>query len=331
PRRSSKRASPMDRRAFLQSTAALGVAALAADAEPAPTAHPIVDTHQHLWDRSRFTLPWLADAPETLRRNYLPADYREATRGLDVQKAVYMEVDVTPAQKMAEVDYVVGLGHEQDNPTRGAVVGAVVATDGFADYVRRVAAHKPFVKGMRQVLHVPATPAGTCLAAAFVRGIRLLGENGLSFDLCLRPADLGDAIRLSEQAADTKFILDHCGNADPRAFRRGAENPAHDPAAWRRSIDGLARRPNVVCKISGLINRFPSGFTADDLAPVVDHCLDAFGPDRVVFGGDWPVCLTGGSYRQWVEALRQIVSRRPAEDQRKLWAGNARRLYRLDA
>ena len=322
----------MDRRTFLQSTAAVAVTALETDAQtPAPTAHPIVDTHQHLWDTTRFTLPWLEGAPETLRHNYLPADYRTATAGLDVQRAVYMEVDVAANQKMAEVEYVVGLGREANNPTRGAVVGGVIAADDFADYVRRVAAHKPFVKGVRQVLHAPSTPAGTCLGAAFVRGVRLLGENGLSFDLCMRPAELGDAIRLSEQAPDTRFILDHCGNADPRAFRRGAENPAHDPAAWRRSIDGLARRTNVICKISGLINRFPSGFTADDLAPVVDHCLDAFGADRVVFGGDWPVCLTGGTYRQWVEALRQIVARRPAEDQRKLWADNARRLYRLDA
>ena len=322
----------MNRRVFLQSAAALGASALAADAQPpAPTAHPIVDVHQHLWDRARFTLPWLEGAPETLRRSYLPADYREATRGLDVQQSVYMEVDVAANQKMAEVEYIVGVGREANSPTRGAVVGGIIAADGFADYVRRIAAHKPFVKGVRQVLHVEATPAGFCLGAAFVRGVRLLGENGLSFDLCMRPADLGDAIRLTEEAPDTRFILDHCGNADPRAFRRGAENPAHDPAAWRRSIDGLARRTNVVCKISGLINRFSSGFTADDLAPVVDHCLDAFGPDRVVFGGDWPVCLTGGSYRQWVEALRQIVARRPAADQRKLWAQNARRLYRLDA
>jgi L-fuconolactonase len=321
----------MNRRAFLHSTAALGVAALGAHAQPAPAAHPIVDTHQHLWDRTRFTLPWLEGAAETLRRSYVTSDYREATRGLDVQQAVYMEVDVESGQKFAEVEYVVGLGRDRENPTRGAVVGGVLATDGFADYVRRVAAHKPFVKGVRQVLHVPSTPAGTCLGANFVRDVRLLGANGLSFDLCMRPADLGDAIRLTEQAADTHFILDHCGNADPRAFLRGAENPAHDPAAWRRDIDGLARRTNVICKISGLINRFPSGFTAEDLAPVVDHCLDAFGPDRVVFGGDWPVCLTGGTYRQWVEALRQIVARRPEEDQRKLWAGNARRLYRLDA
>jgi L-fuconolactonase len=168
----------------------------------------------------------------------------------------------------------------------------------------------------------------------FLRGVRLLGENHLSFDICIRPTELGDALRLTELCPDTRFILDHCGNADPKAFRRnndGGERPMHEAAAWRRDIEALARRQNLICKISGIVARAPRGWTADDLAPIVNHCLDSFGPDRVVFGGDWPVCLLGATFRQWVEALRQIVARRPADEQRKLWSENARRLYRLDA
>jgi L-fuconolactonase len=319
------------RREFLHSAGALAVAGLAGAQEP--QALPIIDTHQHLWDVTRFRLPWHQDAPEILRRNYRTEEYREATRGFDV-RAVYMEVDVDPMQKVAEVEYIVGVGRGQGSPTIGAVVGGLPASDGFADYVRRIAQNRPFVKGVRQVVHNPGTPAGTCVQPNFLRGVRLLGENNLSFDICIRPTELGDALRLTELCPDTRFILDHCGNADSKAFRRnndGGERPTHDAMSWRRDIEALSRRQNLICKISGIVARAPRGWTADDLAPIVNHCLDSFGPDRVVFGGDWPVCLLGATFRQWVEALRQIVARRPADEQRKLWSENARRLYRLDA
>jgi predicted TIM-barrel fold metal-dependent hydrolase len=93
----------------------------------------------------------------------------------------------------------------------------------------------------------------------------------------------------------------------------------------------LASRKNVICKISGVVARVPKDWSAEDLAPIVNYCLDEFGPDRVVFGGDWPVCLQGATLRQWIDALREIVSVRPLADQRKLWSENARRFYTLDA
>ena len=92
----------------------------------------------------------------------------------------------------------------------------------------------------------------------------------------------------------------------------------------------LAKQPHVTCKISGVVAKAPQPqWTADDLAPVVNHCLDAFGPDRVVFGGDWPVCRLGGELAAWVAALRQIVQSRPEVQQRQLLHDNAQRLYRV--
>jgi L-fuconolactonase len=315
------------RRSFLAQTA-VAVAAGAAAAQ-ANEQLPIVDTHQHLWDLNRFRLPWLADAPEVLRRSYSTADYAEATRRLNVQQPIYMEVDVDPSQKLAEARYIAGLKRDPGVTPVAAVVGGDPAGDGFVNYVKEIKALGRTIKGVRQVLHNPSSPQGYCLREAFVRGVRLLGAQGLSFDLCMRPTELRDALRLTDECPDTRFILDHCGNADVRVFRRGAEQAAHNPDQWRRDIEALARRPNLVCKISGSIARAPRGWTADDLAPVVNQCLDAFGPDRVVFGGVWPVCLLGATYRQWVEALRQIVASRPQADRRKLWADNARRLYQL--
>src|SRR5262249_41204463 len=149
----------------------------------------------------------------------------------------------------------------------------------------------------------------------------LLGELGKSFDLCLRPGELADGAELVDACPGTRFILDHCGNGDVQA---------KDRSAWQRDMAALARRPNVACQGSGVgVTGTPGKWTADDLAPLVRHTLDAFGPDRVLFGGDWPVCTKAATFRQWLGALREIVRDRPADEQRRLFHDNAVRVYGL--
>jgi predicted TIM-barrel fold metal-dependent hydrolase len=309
------------RRRFLQRTAALTAAAGLATRSRAdePVTIPIVDTHQHLWDLARFQLPWLKGAPK-LNRSFLMDDYRQATQGLNVVASVYMEVDVEPSQQVGEAEYVLDLIRRGGSPLVAAVISGRPASEGFAAYLARFK-DQSAIKGLRRVLHAPDTPPGHCLEPRFVLGIRLLGKLGLSFDLCLRPAELGDARKLVDACPDTSFILDHCGNASVRA---------KDLSGWKSDIGRIAERPNVVCKVSGIVaSAAPGPWTADDLAPIVNHVLDQFGPDRVVFGGDWPVCTLAATYRQWVESLRAIVSERPRAEQKKLFHDNAMRVYRL--
>ena len=150
-----------------------------------------------------------------------------------------------------------------------------------------------------------------------------MGTLGLSFDLCVRAAELPDAARLIDACPETRFILDHCGNADVQAA---------DHTAWRRDMAEVAKRKNVVGKVSGIVaSARPEHWTADDLAPIVNHTLDVFGPERVMFGGDWPVCTLAATCRQWVEALRQIVRQRNDRQQRQLFHDNAAAFYRLEA
>lgn len=282
---------------------------------------PIIDTHQHLWDLSRFRLPWV-EPGSRLGRDHLMQDYLRETEGMGVVGTVYMEVDVAPEQQVDEAEYVIDLCRRGDNPMMGAVISGRLAEPRFEAYIRRLAApdHGGFVKGVRQVLHGSA-PAGFCLRPEFVRSIRLLGELGLSFDVCIRPGEIGDAAKLADACPDTQLILDHCGNADVQAS---------DLSAWRRDIERLAERPNVACKISGIIvTARPGAWSAADLAPVVLHCADAFGPDRIVFGGDWPVCTLTAPLREWIMALREIIAGWPEERRRKLLHDNAIRVYRL--
>lgn len=312
--------------AALASTAA--GRALAADDK---THMPIIDTHQHLWDLKQFTLAWQADAPDVLKHNYGFKEYRDATAGLDV-RTVYMEVDVAPDQKVKEAQFVLGeCARPEESRMLGAVIGGDPSKPGFQDYITSLGENKG-LKGVRQVIHNADIPAGYCLRDEFVRGVSFLGDRGLSFDICIRPTELSDGAKLAAKCPHTKFIVDHCGNADPKAFMKSppaGEAPSHRPNPWKADMEALAKHDNVLCKVSGIIASAPQGWTADDLAPIVNHCLDTFGPDRVVFGGDWPVCLLGGQLRQWIDSLTSIIAERPTDQQRKLWSENAVREYRL--
>lgn len=283
----------------------------------------IIDTHQHLWDLKKFRLPWLAKV-KALDRSYLPADYRAATAEVrapaKVVKAVYMEVDVAPEQQRAEADYLIELCKQGNTPTVAAVISGRPASPDFAAYIKPFR-DSPYIKGVRQVLHVEETPAGYCLDRKFIQGVRLLGEHGLSFDLCMRAADLGDAAKLIDACPDTRFILDHCGNASVTVKER---------SQWQKDMAAIGKKKNVVGKVSGFIASAKKGeWTVDDLAPIVNHTLEVFGPDRVMFGGDWPVCTLAASYAEWVAALRAIVKERKTEEQRKLFHDNAAKFYRL--
>ena len=293
---------------------------------------PIVDTHQHLWDLEQFSLPWLADV-EALNDNYRMDDYQRATAESGVAKTVYMEVDVAPEQRFAEVDFVSDLCARDDNPMAGAVISGSPGDAGFADYLARFS-DNAYVKGVRQVLHVPSAARGTCVEPRFVEGMHLLGSMGKCFDLCMRPSELGDAVALVEQCSDTLFIVDHCGNADPQIVSGDVEpdleNPfSHDRQQWMDDMQALGAHDNVVCKLSGIVARAPQGWTAETLAPTVEHCIASFGVDGAVFGGDWPVCTLGAPLGEWVAALRQIVKGHSEEEQRRILHDNAVRLYGL--
>jgi L-fuconolactonase len=306
----------LDRRSFL-ALATAAPAALAAE-EKAP-ALPIVDTHQHLWDLKKFRLNWIKKG-SILDRSYLAGDYAAAVKGLGVVQAVYMEVDVDVSQQSAEVDHLIAVCARGDTLTRAAVVSGRPASAAFRKHIDCLTV-SPHIKGVRQVLHGPSTKAGYCLQKSFIDGVRLLGKHGLSFDLCMRPGELPDATKLIDECPDTRFILDHCGNADLKKHEQ-----------WKKDIAELAKRKNVVGKVSGIVAQAtPGKWTADDLAPVIRHTLAVFGPDRVMFGGDWPVCLLGATYAQWVHALKEIVADRPAAEQRKLFGDNAVKFYRLKA
>lgn len=286
----------------------------------------VIDTHQHLWDLDLFTLPWLEfPGVAPLRQSFLMADYLKATRNCQVSQTVYMEVNVHPDFHREEARYVLDLCSQPDNPMSGAVIGGQPGESHFGHYLDEFVGN-PFLKGVRTVLHDPDRPQGMCLTPQFKANIKLLGELGLRFDLCMRPGEIKDAVELVDACPQTRFVVDHCGNMSIQPNEQDAR------ADWEKGMQLLAEREQVVCKISGIVVTATKGkWQPEDLKANVDFCLDTFGEDRVFFGGDWPVCTLTATFESWFNALQWIVRDRSESFQQKLFHDNAQAFYGLES
>ena len=277
----------------------------------------IIDTHQHLWDMDRFTFSWCKSIP-SLNRSFRMEDYLKAIRGIGVERSVHLEADVDEPYMLDETRYILKLAEAEGNPLSGVVACAQPEKERFREYLDKIAGH-PALKGIRRVLHTQ--PDGLAQGQTFVDHVRLLSSFNLSFDLCVLDRQLPVAIGLVRRCPNVTFILDHCGV--PRVKEK-VLNP------WRDHVREISGFPNVYCKISGIVAYAnPAGWTKEDLRPYVEHCIECFGWDRVMFGSDWPVCTQSATLAQWVEALRSLTRGESEEHRQKLFHDNALRIYRL--
>ena len=270
----------------------------------------IIDTHLHLIYPDRISYPWLANAP-AINKPWSVDDYFKEAAPLGITSALHMEVDVAEKDMLAETQFVLGLP---------GIVGAIAAcrpenTD-FVAHIERLS-EMPHVKGVRRILH--ESPDDLSQTDLFVENLRYLPDYDLSFDLCLLARQLSIGLDLAQRAPDTQFILDHCGN--PR-IAEGKLDP------WREWVTAIATCPNVAVKISGIITNAAPGWSAEDLRPYVEHLIDAFGWDRVVWGSDHPVATKNGTLTQWVQATHAILSGCSDDEKAKLLHRNAERIYK---
>ncbi|RUU32767.1 amidohydrolase [Mesorhizobium sp. M6A.T.Ce.TU.002.03.1.1] len=277
----------------------------------------IFDTHLHLIDQSALRYPWLSGVP-ALNRDFSHDEYAVQARRAGIEGALHMEVDVDPADIEAETGHVKALSQQRASLLRGAIASCRPEEPGFAAYLERQRAN-PFVKGFRRVLHV--MPNELSEAALFRENIKRLAGTGLTFDLVVLPHQIPRAIALADLAPDVQFVLDHCGVPD---IKGDGEHP------WREHMTEIARRPNVVGKISGVVAYADAGsWTVDTLRPYVEHTIKCFGWDRVVWGSDWPVCTLGGGLATWVAATHALLGGASAEERQKLLSANTKRLWSL--
>ncbi len=277
----------------------------------------IVDSHVHFWEPGRLEYAWLREFP-SLNRPRLPDHLSARSADWSVEALVFVQADCATEQGLAEVDWVTALA--QDDRRIQAVV-AFAPLERGEDVHRELAdlRRRPLVRGVRRLIQ--SEPLGFSRLPGFVAGVQRLAEFGLSCDLCLRHFQMRDVIELVSQCPRVDFVLDHIGKPD---IKHGRLDP------WRTELAELARLPNVMCKLSGLVTEADwQRWTAADLRPFLEHALSVFGPDRVMFGSDWPVASLAATYPRWVETLMAATGSLPIGDREKLFWRNAARFYRL--
>ena len=280
---------------------------------------PIVDTHIHLWDPSVLRYPWLEEVP-FLNKPYLLADYRNACREIDVETMIFVQCDTHPDDNLKEAEWVTSLSKE-DPRIRGIVAGAPLeAGDGVKPLLEQLA-DIPLVKGIRRLIQSESLEF--CVQPDFITGVQSLEEFGLSFDICIYHPHLANTIQFVKQCPNIQFILDHIGkpNIKDQVF-----------GPWKREIKELSEFPNVFCKVSGLVTEADfEKWTAADLKPYIDHVIECFGFDRVIYGSDWPVAAQATKYPRWVDTLERAVSGCSDDELSRLFRDNALQFYRVSA
>lgn len=283
-------------------------------AMPTPSSPaPRLDAHQHFWTYDATQYPWIPKG-SPLERDWLPADLEQVQAPLGLNGSVAVQA----RQTVEESRWLLTLADHA--PVIRAVVGWVdLRSDAVERDLEALAAHPKF-KGVRHVAQ--DEPDDRFLARPdFMRGIARLAAFRLTYDLLIFPKQLPAALELVHRFPDQPFVLDHIAKPFIKA---GTLSP------WREQMRELSGAPQVMCKVSGMITEADHhGWKADDFKPYLDAVFEAFGPERLMFGSDWPVCLLAGSYEQVYRLVEEYAAPLPAAAREALFGGNAARFYRI--
>nr|WP_206439668.1 amidohydrolase family protein [Streptomyces scabichelini] len=278
----------------------------------------IVDAHHHVWDLSVRDQDWIT-GPELqpLRRNFTVTDLRPKTRAADVGRTVLVQTITVPE----ETPEFLALAAESD--LIGGVVGWTDLTrPDVTDELARLA-ELPGGAHLRGIRHqVQGEPDPEWLLRPDVhRGLTAVAEAGLVYDLVVLPHQLSACVKAAADQSGLTFVLDHLGKPP---IASGAQEP------WAGAVRALAGLPNTVCKLSGMVTEADHAtWTVDDLRPYADTVLEAFGPSRLMFGSDWPVCTLAATYAQVLETAVELTAGLSGSEREDVFAGTATRVYGL--
>jgi L-fuconolactonase len=292
---------------------------------PAPAPAPgIVDAHHHLWDLDQRPQAWLDDpALTTIRRTFTPDDLRTTATRTVAGRRLHSTVAVQCMPDVPETEDLLALAERE--PLIGAVVGwADLTSPAIGDLLDGLLAGPggTYLRSLRHLVQGETDP-GWLQRPDVERGLAAARDRGLCYDVLVRSHQLDQAIRLAERFPGLPQVLDHAGKP-PIADG--------DLADWARQIRLLAVHPHVVCKVSGLITEADhEKWTIADIRPVWDVLLSSFGPDRLMFGSDWPLANLAGGWNRWAATMDELLDGCSATEIHALLAGTATAFYRLPA
>lgn len=273
-----------------------------------------IDSHQHFWDISRFRYSWMPEGESPLRRNFLPTDLQPILDRNRFDGSVVVQANLV----IEETHWLLELA-EQHEFIRG-VVGWVDLTDPHLGATLDDLQRHPRFKGVRHLVH-DEPDVNWLLRGDVLRGLRELARRGIPYDLLLRPPHLPLVPRLAERIPDLRMVIDHI--AKPLIATQRMDG-------WAEGMEAAAKVPHLHCKLSGMITEDDlRGWKAERLRPYVQHVFSLFGPGRLMFGSDWPVCTLAGTWKEVLAAFTQAVGPQSMQVREKLLGGTAAKFYGL--
>jgi len=273
-----------------------------------------IDSHQHFWHYDPVRDAWITDAMALLKRDFLPAQLAGELTANAMDASIAVQADQSENETMFLLDLA-----EASTQIVGVVGWIDLLSSRLAERLEHFS-HFPKLLGFRHIAQ--AEPDDRFLVSAnFVKGVAQLHRFGFTYDILIYPRQLSAAIDLVAQLPEQRFVIDHCAKPEIKA---GKTEP------WAKQIRKIAQNRNVFCKVSGLVTEADwKHWKADDFKPYFDTVFDAFGPDRLMFGSDWPVCLLGATYRQVKQLIEDYLRNVSPADKKKIFGGNAARFYNL--
>jgi L-fuconolactonase len=275
-----------------------------------------IDTHQHYWRYSPIDYAWIDDRMSSLRRDFTPADVKPAMDRAGFDAAIAVQARQTPDETAALLAFA------DAHPHVAGVVGWVdLQADDVADQLAACADH-PKLVGIRHIVQDEPDDR-FLLRPDFCRGIAVLEEFDLAYDILVYPRHLPVVAEFVSRFPNQRFVVDHLAKPEIRHGRLDT---------WARDLEEVAVFPHVMAKMSALITEASwDAWTPEDLGPYLDAALDVFGPDRLMVGSDWPVCTLAADYERTMAVFTQYLAGRPAQAREAILGGNAQRFWKLPA
>lgn len=278
----------------------------------------VIDAHIHLWDLGKLTYPWLNDHPK-INRNFLIKDYDKASAGHTVEKMVFVQAECSPSQFLDEVNWVSSIA-DTDSRLAAIVPWAPLHTGNAVNEVLEKYVDNKWIKGVRRLIQ-PEQDPDFCLRPDFVKGVRLLGEKNLHFEITIDPIHFPAVIKLIGLCPNTRFVLDHIGN--PNIAKNQIE-------PWKTYVKAFAESGPHYCKFSNLVcNADLEHWNIEDLKPYAQAIIESFGPERMIWASDWPHALRASTWSRWFETTMELTKDFNEQERMAFFRTNAIRFYKL--
>jgi L-fuconolactonase len=273
----------------------------------------MIDSHQHFWKYSPETHGWISDEMKVLRKDFLPEDFSPVVKKFNIEGTVAVQADQTDA----ETEFLISLA-EKHSFIKGVVGWVDLRSDTISEKLKSYRSRK-VLRGFRHI--VQGEPKGFLLDSNFIRGVNALAKEDFTYDLLVYHHQLEETLQFVAQTTSVKIVVDHIAKPSIRTGQK---------THWELNLAALATFSNVYCKLSGMVTEANWNlWTYEDIMPFMDEVFEAFGPERIMYGSDWPVCLLAANYETQFSVIERYISQLTPSEKSNVLGENAKRFYNL--